>query len=143
MPLLWNPCTKELVSAALQQMDPSSSPSHDGIQAAVFHAFSRFYVRHMMHVYGEIETGGLPPEWITAVVRTLAEEPWSAVVQSQRPIALQQARLKWLTGILLLHLQDALFQIVPHAQKAYLKGCTMYDHIASVQQRWDSGPGDP
>ena len=29
-------CTEELVSAALQQMDPSSSPGDDGIQAAVF-----------------------------------------------------------------------------------------------------------
>ena len=142
MPLLWKPCTEELVSAPLQQMDLSSSPGDDGIQAAVFQAFFGFYVRHMTHAYGEIETGGLPPEWITALVGTLAKELGSAAVQSQRPIALQQARLKWLTGILLLELWDALFQIVPHAQKAYLKGRTMYDHIASVQQRWDSGRGD-
>ena len=39
--------------------------------------------------------------------------------------------------------QDALFQIVPHAREAYLKGRTMYDHIASVQLCWDSGLGDP
>ena len=56
----------------------------------------------MTHAYGEIETGGLPPEWITALVRTLAKEPGLAAVQSQHPIALQQARLKLLTGVLLL-----------------------------------------
>ena len=78
----------------------------------------------------------------TGLVRTLAKEPGSAAVESQRPIALQEARLKWLKGILLLQLQDALFQIVPQGQKAYLKGRTMYEHIASVQQRWDRGIGD-
>ena len=31
VPLLWKPYTEELVSAALQQMDPSSSPGDDGI----------------------------------------------------------------------------------------------------------------
>ena len=50
--------------------------------------------------------------------------------------------MKWLTGILLLRLQDALFQIVPQGEKAYLKGHTMYDHLGSIQQRWDSSPGD-
>ena len=49
----------------------------------------------------------------------------------QRPIALQQARLKWLTGVLLLQLQDALFLLVPSQQKAYLRGRTMFDHLAS------------
>ena len=59
-----------------------------------------------------------------------------------RPIALQQARLKWLVGFLLLHLQDALFQLVPSLQKAYLRGRTMFDHFAFVQQTWHAGPGD-
>ena len=36
VPLMWKPCTEELVSVALQQMDLSSSPGDDGIQAAVF-----------------------------------------------------------------------------------------------------------
>ena len=53
-----------------------------------FKAFSGFYVRHMTHAYGEIETGGLPLEWITTLVRTIAKEPGSVAVQSQRPIAL-------------------------------------------------------
>ena len=79
---------------------------------------------------------------MVALVRTLAKEPGSATVDAQRPIALQQARLKWPIGIQLLHAQDALFQIVPPGSKAYLKGRTMYDHLASVQQRWDTSPGD-
>ena len=50
---------------------------------------------------------------MTALVRSLPKDPGSAAVDRQRPIALQQARLKWLTGVLLLQLQDALFQLVP------------------------------
>ena len=36
VPLLWKPCSEELVLVALQQMDPSSSLGDNGIQAAIF-----------------------------------------------------------------------------------------------------------
>ena len=84
----------------------------------------------MYRAYREIEVEGLPDEWVTALVRSLPKDPGSAAVDRQ----LQQARLKWLTGVLLLQLQDALFQLVPSQLKAYLRGRTMFDHLASVQQ---------
>ena len=37
--LLWQGCSEDLVWAALPQMDPSSSPGDDGIQAGVYKAF--------------------------------------------------------------------------------------------------------
>ena len=123
-------------------MDPLSSPGDDGPQAGVYQRFAGSFVPHMHQAHGEIEEGGLPDSWVVALVRSLAKEPGSAAVEARCPTALQQARLKWLAGILLLQLQDALFQIAPPCQKAYLKVRTMYDHLASVQQRWDSGPGD-
>ena len=119
-----------MLVAALQQMDPSSSPGDDGIQAALFQACLAFYGKHMTLAY-EIERRGLPPEWVTTLVCTLAKAG-SAAIQPRCPIAVQQARLECLIGILLLQLRDALFQIVPQAQSAYVKGRTMYDHIASV-----------
>ena len=142
VPLLWQGCSEDLVYAALQQMDPSSSPGDDGIHAGVYKAFPEFFVRNMYRAYQEIEVEGLPDEWVTALVRSLPKDPGSAAVDRQRPIALQQARLKWLTGVLLLQLQDALFQLVPSQQQAYLRGRTMLDHLASVQQTWHTGPGD-
>ena len=142
VPLLWQGCSEDLVYAALQQMDPSSSPGDDGIQAGVYKAFPEFFVRNMYRAYQEIEVEGLPDEWVTALVRSLPKDPGSAAVDRQRPIALQQARLKWLTGVLLLQLQDALFRLVPSQQKAYSRGRTMIDHLASVQQTWHTGPGD-
>ena len=54
------------------------------------------------HAYSEIESNGLPSTRVVALVRSLAKEPGSAAVEAQRPIAPQQARLKWLTSILLL-----------------------------------------
>ena len=44
--------------------------------------------------------------------------------------------------MLLLQLHDARFQLVPSWQKAYLRGRTMVDHLASVQQTRHTGPGD-
>ena len=34
------------------------------------------------------------------------------------------------------------FKLSPQGQKAYLKGPTLYNHVGSVQQRWDLGPGE-
>ena len=117
VPLPWKPCTDELVAAALRQMDPSSSPGDDGIRVGVYQAFSGFFVPHMVTAYGKIEHRGIPESWVVALVRTLAKEPGSAAVESQRPIAFQKARLQWLTGMLLLQVEDALFQIVPQAKR--------------------------
>ena len=141
VPLLWQGCSEDPVYAALQQMDPSSSPGDYGMQAGVYKAFSELFVRNMYCAYQEIEVDGLPDEWVTASVWSLPKDPGSATVDRQGPIALQQARLKWLTGMLLLQLQDALFQLVPSEQKAYLWGRTAFDHLASVQQTWQTGPG--
>ena len=138
VPLLWQSCSADLVYAVLQQMDPSSSLGDDGIPAGVYKAFPEFLVRNMYRAYQEIEVEGLPDEWVTALVRSLLKDPRSAAVDRQRPIALQQARLKWLTAVLLLQLQDALFQPVPSQQK----GRTMFDHLASLHQTSHTGPGD-
>ena len=96
----------------------------------------------MYRAYQEIEVEGLPDEWVAALVRSLPKDPGSAAVDRQRPIALQQGRLKWLTGVLLLQLHDAMFQLVPSQQKAYLMGRTMFDHLASVQRTPHTGPRD-
>ena len=42
VPLLRQSCSEDLVYAALQQMDPSSSPGDVGIQAGVYKAFPDF-----------------------------------------------------------------------------------------------------
>ena len=47
VPLLWQSCSEDLVYAALQQMDLSSSPGDNGIQAGVYKAFPEFFVCNM------------------------------------------------------------------------------------------------
>ena len=96
----------------------------------------------MYRAYQDIEVEGLPDGWVTALVRSLPKDPGSAALDRQRPIAPQQARMKWLKGVLLLQLQDALLQLVPSQQKAYLRKRRMFDHLASVQQTWHTGRGD-
>ena len=58
VPLLWKPCTSELVQAALSQMDPSSSPGDDGVQAGVFQAFGGFFVPHMVQLTVRLSAEG-------------------------------------------------------------------------------------
>ena len=142
VPMLWQGCSEDPVYAALQQMDPSSSPGDDQIQAGVYKAFLEFFLRNMYCAYQEMEAAGLPEEWVTPLVRSLPKDPESAAVDRQRPVAMQHVRLKWLTGVLFLQLHEALFQLVLPQQKAYLRGRTMLDHLASVQQSWHTGLGD-
>ena len=96
LPVLWQSCSEDLVYAALQQMDPLSSTWNDGIQAGVYKPFPEFFVRNMYRAYQEIEREGLPEKWVTALVRSLPKDPGLAAVDRRRPIALQQAKLKWL-----------------------------------------------
>ena len=74
VPVLWKPYTLELVQAALQHMDPSSSPGEDGIQAAVYQRFSGSFAPHMLRAYSKIESNGVPSTWVVALVRSLAKE---------------------------------------------------------------------
>ena len=51
VPLLWKACSDDLVYAAFQQMDSSSSAGDDGIQAGVYKAFQIFSVSNMYCAY--------------------------------------------------------------------------------------------
>ena len=107
--MAWIGPSKKDMAVTFSYLDPSSSLGDDGIQAGVYKAFPEFFVRNMHRAYQEIEVEGLPDESVTALVRSLPKDPALAAVDHQRPIALHQARLKGLTGVLLLQLQVALF----------------------------------
>ena len=67
----------------------------------------------MYEAYQAIEVEGLPKDCVTTLIRTLANRPGSVAVERRRPIVVQLASSKWLTGVLLLQLQDALFHLPP------------------------------
>ena len=61
---------------------PFLSPGEDGVQAGVYQQFSGCFAPHMLSVYFEIESNGLPSTWVVTLVHSLAQEPGSAAVEA-------------------------------------------------------------
>ena len=53
-----------------------------------------------------------------------------------RPLALQNACLKWMSTVVLLQTVDALQQSIPPEQKGFLPGHQMVDHIVYARSEW-------
>ena len=60
-------------------------------------------------------------------------------MSKQRPITLLTCKIKWLTGVLKLALNDLVSFVVPKQQAGFIKGRQMDDHLLLVQNIWKSG----
>ena len=64
-----------------------------------------------------------------------AEKP-----EDLRPLALQNACLKWVSTVIMLQTIDALKQLIPPEQKGFLPGRHMVDHIVYARSDWERLP---
>ena len=141
IPALLKPRSPEILAESLHRMDGSSAPGEDGIWASCYQTFSDFFVPRMDEVFGDLEGGTpLPKDWMVACVRPIPKKPGAVCPGDQRPIALQQCKTKWIMMTILVQVEDAMAQIVPPQQKAYLKGRRMEDHLYSVMAHWETPP---
>lgn len=137
LPALIRPRTPEVMLEALSRMDPGSAPGEDGIWSRCYQMFPEFFVCRMEEIFQDLEGGTkLPEEWTVACIRVIPKKQGAVKPEEQRPIALQQCKLKWLMTIILVQVEDALAQIVPAEQKAYIRGRCMEDHLVSVMATW-------
>ena len=144
IPALMKPRSQEVILESLKRMDSSSAPGEDGIWAACYQAFPEFFCQKLEEVFLELEGGReLPSEWTLACVRPIPKKPGAVKPQDQRPIALQQCKTKWVMMTILVQIEDAVAQLIPPQQKAYVRGRRMEDHLVSVAAHWETpvGPG--
>ena len=57
-----------------------------------------------------------------------------------RPLALQNACLKWVTTVVMLQMVDALQQVIPQEPKGFLLGMHMVDHIVFTRSELERLP---
>ena len=55
-----------------------------------------------------------------------------------RPIALQNAVMKWMSSVILLQLHDVFAQIIPPSEKGFMKGRQMLEHNLQATMEWES-----
>ena len=78
----------------------------------------------------------LPEERIRGMTRCIPKEAGIPASDSLRPITLLNCKMKWLTGVVKLCLEDLVQFIVPSEQKGFIKRRCMGDHLHAVHSIW-------
>ena len=141
IPLLFRELDEEVVRAALECMKRGSAPWKDGIPVEVYQSFLDIFAPKLlqaMQVF--LQEGGVTEQWGTSLMKCLPKFAGAEWPKDLRPLALQNACLKWITTIIMLQLADALQQFIPQEQKGFLAGRNMVDHIIFARSEWERLP---
>ena len=84
--------------------------------------------------------GGMPDSWGTSLLKCLPKFAGAEKPEDLRPLALQNACLKWVSTVIMLQTIDALQQLIPPEQKGFLPGRHMVDHIVYARSEWERLP---
>ena len=102
-------------------MKPHSSPGLDGIQASVYEAMDGIFSEKMMDIMGQFLAGGaIPEDWTATILKCIPKSISAETPDKQRPLALQNTKVKWVSAVMLLQIQDVLQAITPSSQKGFL-----------------------
>ena len=138
LPLLWRPLTEDLVREALQKMRPCSSPGNDTVLAAVYQCMGPLFVPRMHAIIKRsLDRGAAPEGWSTTILKCTPKSITSETAAEQRPLALLNSSIKWLTTVFLLQLTNVFQQVTPAAQKGFLPGRQMVEHTIAAVEFWN------
>ena len=89
LPNLWQEPKEDIVTTALERLDPQSSPGLDGIPDLLYQTFPEtFCPRMLKHVTEMRQSGTFQDSWSQGIMRSLPKEPGNLSVDKQRPIML-------------------------------------------------------
>ena len=103
-----------MVLAALFELDPSSAPGPDEFSGGFYRAFKQHFAPVMLELIRTAAADStVPEEWIRGMTRCIPKEAGIPASDSLRPITLLNCKMKWLTRVLKLCLEDLVQFIVP------------------------------
>ena len=138
LPLLWRPLTEDLVREALKKMRRCSSPGNDTVPAAVYQCMGPLFVPRMHAVIKRsLDRAAAPEGWSTTILKCIPKSITSETAAEQRPLALLNSSIKWLTTVFLLQLSDVFQQVTPAAHKGFLPGRHMVEHTIAAVAFWN------
>ena len=115
--------SKDLVHAALSNLNATASPGFDGIPCAVYTAFAGAFVPVMFHIIsGFCASETIFDTWSLALLNVIPKARGTVTVRELRPLVLQNTCHKWFAACISLQLQDFIMALTPVQQKGFLKG---------------------
>ena len=116
-------------------MRPCSSPGNDTVPAAVYQSMGPLLVpRTHAIIERSLDRGAAPEGWSTTILKCIPKSIMSETAAEQRPLALLNSSIKWLTMVFLLQLSDVFQQVTPAAQKGFLPGRQMVEHTIAAME---------
>ena len=138
-PMLLRPLSEDLVRTALENMKKGSSPGIDGFPAEIFIGLADTLVPKMTETVARfIAQGSIPPDWAQGLLSPIPKEVGSISINALRPICLQNVLFKWVSASIYLMLEDIVAFVTPSAQKAFIKGRFIFDHIWDARGAWEA-----
>ena len=120
--VLWRDPDLQIVLATLSELDPSSAPWPDGFLGGFYRAFKTHFAPVMLELIRTATAEStLPAEWIRGITRCIPKEAGIPPSDNLRPITLLNCKMKLLTGVLKLYLEDVVQFIVPSEQKGFIE----------------------
>ena len=106
-PLLWKPFSEPLVRQALEKMKPHSSPGLDSVPASVYKRFADMFAPRMLSIMElALDSGSVSQPWSETILKCIPKSIIAETAAEQRPLALQNVNVKWLTTVILLQVID-------------------------------------
>ena len=137
---LWNEPMAQMAEEALSKLDPNSAPGEDGILAGFYKLFSKEFSTRIMEVVTEVHgSRRLPPHWTMGMLRCIPKGQGKISVENQRPITLLNTKVKLITGILKMSVQDVIMTVVPASQRGFIPKRDSQPHLLLVHSQWRNG----
>ena len=84
------------------------------------------------------QRGVIPPGWALGLLSPIPKEAGSVSITTLRPICLQNVLLKRVPATIYLILEDVEACVTPSAQKAFIQGHFIFDHMWDVRGAWEA-----
>ena len=137
--ILLKPVTVGLVLTDLENMKLGTSPGLDGMPAEVFLALGSVTVPRMTAGISRfVQTGKMPAAWAEGLLAPIPKDQGLVSINALPPICLQNVLFQWVTGTAYLVMEDRVAFVTPLGQKAFIKGCFIFDHIWNVRGTWEA-----
>ena len=137
---LWKEPTTQMAEEALSKLDPNSASGEDGILAGFYKLSPKEFSKRIMEVLTEVHgSRRLPPHWTMGMLRCIPKGQGKISVEDQRPITLLNTKVKWITGILKMSMQDSIMAVVPASQRGFIPKRDSKPHLLSVDSQWRKG----
>ena len=137
---LWKEPTVSMAEEALSKLDPNSAQGEDAIPAGFYKVFPKAFSRRIMEVVAEVHgSKRLPPHWTMGMLRCIPKGQGKISVEDRRPITLLNTKVKRITGILKMSMQDIIMAVVPASQRGFIPKRDSKPHLLSVHSQWRKG----